>query len=762
MSENINIPEEIKKAKENIKEGIEKIRPGIKNNSNLLEKKQKYKNAEGKLKSIGINEKLQNKRENYNKAINEQNIQNRYNEYQTLRKEKKIINNLLKETNINSPFVDIKKYLVFLFNPVYYQSRTKNLITFLIFLGIFGLNIYLFIKSLLSSEENLNYDIFFLIIIYLVIYLFFIHCMNIKRVCGKNTSFIEFFYPKNLKFTLLKLLPSSITNIKEYETLIQEHSCFPKPEKNFKINNVKKIKNLNTDFNKTAKGMRDLMDYPNNIPNNKYIFLTIYLILVVTLFINCLIDSDKKTDGKKEQIINSIIICMILFIWTCVLDLPLWIIIALFVIIAICFLIFSSISFYGQVGEKGTDDEFRCKPYIIPFVNKSWAGISFSDNLNNCIANKSNSLFLNMMKPYLNAIHEIEEQIAGQNNKINSLSNLTNVFQEKLNSLSNQILEKINHIFDKIGKIKDKIYEIIANIFLIFKSIIWAIMNMLYAIKSIDNILNDIPIICFDENTIINMNNGKTKYIKDIKVGDSLEDNNEIIGIIKSKYTNQELYLYNNIIVTGNHYVYDLDGLHKPISESKDSNKIENYSKPYLYCLITLNQKIKINNIYFSDYFDIDNIKIQYDIQNIILSKLNNFDIISNESDNENIPLWCFDKDTKIKMVDNKKQKIKEIKIGDDTYYGKVYSIQKIKVNKDNIYKINDVITTGEQIIKLSNKWIKVKDYKHSKKIDVIDNIFYNISTEQNKLSINNMTFTDFEQYPNYGYYEYQLDKSLE
>ena len=746
MSEKEIIQKKIKDAKKYIKEGI---------NSN---NEQKYKNAEGELRSIGINEKLQNKRENYNEAINEQNIQNRYNEYQTLRKEKKIINNLLKETNINSPFFDIKKYLVFLFNPVYYQSRTKNIITSLIFLGIVSLNI---IYSPIVYNK-LNYDIFFLIIIYLAIYLFFIHCMNIKRVCGKNTSFIEFFYLKNLLFSF-KLSGSSITaKTDKYVRQIRKHSCFPNTEKEFGINNVKKIKNLNTDFNKTAKGMRRLMDYPNNIPNNKYIFLTIYLILVVTLFINCLIDSDKKTDGKKEQIINSIIICMILFIWTCVLDLPLWIIIALFIIIAICFLIVSSYSFYTKVGEKGTDDEFRCKPYIIPFVNKSWAGISFSDNLNNCIANKSNSLFLNMMKPYLNAIHEIEEQIAGQNNKINSLSNLTNVFQEKLNSLSNQILEKINHIFDKIGKIKDKIYEIIANIFLIFKSIIWAIMNMLYAIKSIDNILNDIPIICFDENTIINMNNGKTKYIKDIKVGDSLEENNEIIGIIKSKYTNQELYLYNNIIVTGNHYVYDLDGLHKPISESKHSNKIENYNKPYLYCLITSNQKIKINNIYFSDYFDIDNIKIQYDIQNIILSKLNNCDIISNESDNENIPLWCFDKDTKIKMLDNKEQKIKEIKIGDNTYYGKVYSIQKIKVNKDNIYKINDVITTGEQIIKLSNKWIKVKDYKHSKKIDVIDTIFYNISTEQNKLSINNMTFTDFEQYSNYGYYEYQLDKSLE
>ena len=43
MSKNINIPKKIKNAKENIKEGIEKILPGTKNDYKLLQKKKNMK-----------------------------------------------------------------------------------------------------------------------------------------------------------------------------------------------------------------------------------------------------------------------------------------------------------------------------------------------------------------------------------------------------------------------------------------------------------------------------------------------------------------------------------------------------------------------------------------------------------------------------------------------------------------------------------------------------------------------------------------------
>ena len=55
---------------------------------------------------------------------------------------------------------------------------------------------------------------------------------------------------------------------------------------------------------------------------------------------------------------------------------------------------------------------------------------------------------------------------------------------------------------------------------------------------------------------------------------------------------------------------------------------------------------------------------------------------------------------------------------------------------------------------------MRVSDKLESKHIEVDDNIFYHLSIDTNKLLINNQVFTDFEQYKNYGYFEFR-DRSL-
>ena len=414
---------------------------------------------------------------------------------------------------------------------------------------------------------------------------------------------------------------------------------------------------------------------------------------------------------------------------------------------------------FNELGRQKIDDDLLCKPHVIPFVNKTWAGVSFDQNFKNCMSHKGNSMFLNMMKPYLNIVHEVQEQVDSQNSKLNNLGNIVDMFQQKIKRMSDEIYGKIKAIVDKITRLKNKIYEIIKNIFLVFKSMIWSVVNLLYAIKSINNILDGIPFICFDENTSIKTIDNKNILIKDIQIGDILEDTSEVLGVIKSKYTNQNIYLYKNIIVTGDHFVYENEK-HKTVSECKEATLIKEYHNEYLYCLITSTQKIVINDIVFSDYFDIDNLKIQRYIQKNIVCKLNNFNQLSLFNYKNELPLWCFEKSTLVTMKDGTEKEIKDIAIGEDTYYGKVYGTQMIKVNKSNIYKIDDIITTGDQIIYSNDIWFRVKDVMESETIDIDDNIFYNLSIDTNKLLINNKTFTDFEQIPNYGYLEFR-DKSL-
>ena len=53
---------------------------------------------------------------------------------------------------------------------------------------------------------------------------------------------------------------------------------------------------------------------------------------------------------------------------------------------------------------------------------------------------------------------------------------------------------------------------------------------------------------CFDENTLITMNDGTKKIISEIKTGDLLFENNEVTSVIKVKASGSTMYNLNNII----------------------------------------------------------------------------------------------------------------------------------------------------------------------------------------------------------------------
>jgi hypothetical protein len=52
---------------------------------------------------------------------------------------------------------------------------------------------------------------------------------------------------------------------------------------------------------------------------------------------------------------------------------------------------------------------------------------------------------------------------------------------------------------------------------------------------------------CFDENTMINMNDGTKKKISEIQIGDLLFQNNEVTGVIKVQTSGSTIYNLNNI-----------------------------------------------------------------------------------------------------------------------------------------------------------------------------------------------------------------------
>jgi Hint-domain len=173
---------------------------------------------------------------------------------------------------------------------------------------------------------------------------------------------------------------------------------------------------------------------------------------------------------------------------------------------------------------------------------------------------------------------------------------------------------------------------------------------------------------CFDAETLVKMSNGEYKNIKDILVGDVLDDGNTVNSVLKlsSQIEIQKMYNLEGIIVSSKHPVF-FEKTNKwiPVEEHPKSILVKEYTKPLLYCLCTTDKRIKIGNHTFLDWDEVkDNVNFSDDMFLSNTNGLNN--------------------NTKIKLS-TKIVKIRHIEIGDLIENdNKVIGIVEIKNNLGN------------------------------------------------------------------------------
>ena len=107
---------------------------------------------------------------------------------------------------------------------------------------------------------------------------------------------------------------------------------------------------------------------------------------------------------------------------------------------------------------------------------------------------------------------------------------------------------------------------------------------------------------CFLPNTKVTMLDGTTKNIIDINLNDNISIGGRVFAHAKFLITN--LYDYKGVKVSGSHMVNE-DNKWLRVEESKLSKSLGN-KEHTVYTLGTDNRRILINNILFTDYFEVD------------------------------------------------------------------------------------------------------------------------------------------------------------
>jgi hypothetical protein len=189
---------------------------------------------------------------------------------------------------------------------------------------------------------------------------------------------------------------------------------------------------------------------------------------------------------------------------------------------------------------------------------------------------------------------------------------------------------------------------------------------------------------CFDQDTPLELLNGKVVSISDICVGDVLNDESIVTARMKVDASNLDMYSIKNVVVSGCHYVKSNDEwIH--VSKDKRSKKLDSYSKPYLYCINTTSKTIVIDDIIFSDWDDIFDEKLNEKKKYIAKTFAIDYAKVSDKDIHKYLD-GGFDSNTMIRLQDKSLKFISDVQIHDILENGEcVYGI--VEIDGTNVKK---------------------------------------------------------------------------
>ena len=314
----------------------------------------------------------------------------------------------------------------------------------------------------------------------------------------------------------------------------------------------------------------------------------------------------------------------------------------------------------------------RCKPGVIPFagfINKpdNMSATEYtSENFRYCtqtILKKTSEIAVSPYTEIISNLTNLSGEFTESMNTVrqmsskirNNMGGNTNVVYEKIQSAITPLqplFESIKNIFSKMTGVMTTFLYAISGLNLTLKSLIGSIAELcVISLVSLASIVAALwvtaafvwpvavpagiatvtyailasmlvpllifmksaskvkPKACFDKNTEIVMDDGSTKKIIDIQVGDvlsssSIANSNVVTAKLKLSAVGSTMYNLNGVIVSNSHTVKHNNNWIL-VTEHPDAIKIDNYLEPYIYCLNTSHKQIIINEVCFADWDEI-------------------------------------------------------------------------------------------------------------------------------------------------------------
>jgi len=277
----------------------------------------------------------------------------------------------------------------------------------------------------------------------------------------------------------------------------------------------------------------------------------------------------------------------------------------------------AGVFFFSQLKNiKDNWSTYRCNPMYMPLAD------DVESNFVYCIQNSMSSFMGFIMQPLTFLTSSMSGMLSGFLNEINMVRAMFDKIRTFISSIVKSIFGVFLNLIIEFQKIIIGIKDLIGKSIGIMVTLMYVIDGSVKTMQSAWNgpagQLVQALGKCFHPETKLKLQNGNTVFIKDINLGDVLENGSIVEATMKldNKINPIPLYIINsegvnreNIYVTGAHLIFD--------KKSKKYVKVENYDKAektdmfidWFSCLITSDHKIVVGSVKFWDWED-DNVLI--------------------------------------------------------------------------------------------------------------------------------------------------------
>ena len=270
---------------------------------------------------------------------------------------------------------------------------------------------------------------------------------------------------------------------------------------------------------------------------------------------------------------------------------------AIFIIITFLVMYAYGISVMSTTKVRNNWDEYKCNPAYMPF-SQQIKGVDPETNMAGCMKNMTGDVMKYALEPVEASIDVINVLFETIVNTMSDLQNFTADLTTSNSGVFSSLFDSFGGMSSSFSSTTDKLLDAIYRASSISSVLQYISQGVTFTAESLNNAL------CFHPYTLVILQDGSEKYMKDVVLGDIIENGSVVEGTLRlnnkdkhGRIKNKFYKIYDEwsrqtIYVTGEHLVLDKKtNRYVRVEHYHNATKTDK-SSDTLVCLITSDHKI--------------------------------------------------------------------------------------------------------------------------------------------------------------------------